>query len=628
MRVVGVPVERKPRLTGGFRQWPGRPFIWPTEAIWENGAWNVEWRLDTTCVRLADWMTERGPFGRVPWSQAFMALSSFLELICALHEKGHGLTILDPRRLALRPCRANCSMVVALMTEDPPRLGATPRDFVAYAGFVPPEVTVAGEITAASDVMLGGAFAICLLTGRLGFASAGELEFIAHNVRAAARDLPPQVHPWLGRSCAVERERRFANPRQQLEALTRIVDRIHSREAVQTAPLRIGAGAARACGVGKLRWEDDFRLDDEVNEDRCYYGLHDDVALGLVADGVSRSHIGSGALAAEIVRITVKQAWESGQITCTEDATAVLAAAHTAISETVLKLPHRESELKVKWKAREPAAHVTVRWIDSMRAKLNNLKDKARRRTRQPVRELWIRQRRTVTDFFTHRAVPTSCRALRLFVSNVENHCRRAVRRRCEKDQVTRRRIGQEVGGFDSQHDAVMASTAVLCFVTSGVVTIMSCGDSRAYLWCPDDGLMLLTADGNVANAELAGEVSSSQDGSRVLVEFLGGRYPPPNGQQLDPPLLRTHSVRLLPGDLVLLATDGLTDYLDGESALGPWSSERALGSLLAQAADRSMTAKAIAEMLVAEANRAGGGDNVAVVVMKAYPVTDQVIVA
>jgi protein phosphatase len=123
-------------------------------------------------------------------------------------------------------------------------------------------------------------------------------------------------------------------------------------------------------------------------------------------------------------------------------------------------------------------------------------------------------------------------------------------------------------------------------------------GDSRAYLWS-GGVLRQLTHDhtwvqAQVAAGRLSPALARTHDYAHVLTRVLIG-----NAREV-PDLVHGP---LVPGDLLLLATDGLTGMLDDD----------ALAELLAQ----PLPLDEIADELIARANAAGGVDNATAVVIR-----------
>jgi PPM family protein phosphatase len=146
---------------------------------------------------------------------------------------------------------------------------------------------------------------------------------------------------------------------------------------------------------------------------------------------------------------------------------------------------------------------------------------------------------------------------------------------------------------------AGMGTTLTMAFASGRRLFVIHAGDSRCYLF-RGGSLERLTQDHTVA-AELArrGEISPREALSHpfrhVVTNVLGGGHV---GVRVD-----VRRVGLEAGDAVLLCSDGLTDMLGGER----------IAAVLAGEPDP----EAACGRLVAEANEAGGRDNVTAVVAR-----------
>jgi protein phosphatase len=146
-----------------------------------------------------------------------------------------------------------------------------------------------------------------------------------------------------------------------------------------------------------------------------------------------------------------------------------------------------------------------------------------------------------------------------------------------------------------------MGTTCTAAIILPGRLVIGQVGDSRAYL-LRDGHLRALTRDQSLASQLFeAGVLDSEQARTsphrNVLLQALGGRTP------LEPAITE---VDLRAGDRLLLCSDGLH---------GPVTNER-IAEIVGTTRDLTTAAKA----LIAEALRAGGPDNVTVLVADCSP--------
>jgi protein phosphatase len=144
-----------------------------------------------------------------------------------------------------------------------------------------------------------------------------------------------------------------------------------------------------------------------------------------------------------------------------------------------------------------------------------------------------------------------------------------------------------------------MGTTLTLAFVADGRAFVAHAGDSRCYLYS-DRRLHQVTRDhtmtadmaeaGLIPPADLPGH-----PWRHVVTNLLGGHEPGVRAE--------VHRLELLPGDVLLLCSDGLTDMVPDEA--------------VAAALEEEPDPRAACERLVAEANRGGGKDNITVVVAR-----------
>lgn len=163
---------------------------------------------------------------------------------------------------------------------------------------------------------------------------------------------------------------------------------------------------------------------------------------------------------------------------------------------------------------------------------------------------------------------------------------------------------------FYAQADAAVHTRAASHPVLKGMTTALTAaysagadlfiahvGHSRAYLFC-DGQLSRLTRDDTIAqhlaDAKRPAAVERrGQDLRHILTDAVGA----PGGH----PLVEVERFRLLDGDTVMLCTNGLTDMIDDAT--------------IAEVLAHRRTPDDQCAMLIELANRAGGGDNITVVI-------------
>lgn len=176
-------------------------------------------------------------------------------------------------------------------------------------------------------------------------------------------------------------------------------------------------------------------------------------------------------------------------------------------------------------------------------------------------------------------------------------------------DPATASQIFERAEWFYSQADAAVhtraASSPVLKGMTTALTAIISAGDdlfvshvghSRAYLF-RDGELTLLTRDHTIErhladHHRPASVERRAQDLRHILTDAIGA-----SGAR---PLIEVERFKLRNGDCVLLCTNGLTDMVD----------DARIAEVLALRRDPGEQCALLIDM----ANRAGGGDNITVI--------------
>jgi PPM family protein phosphatase len=147
---------------------------------------------------------------------------------------------------------------------------------------------------------------------------------------------------------------------------------------------------------------------------------------------------------------------------------------------------------------------------------------------------------------------------------------------------------------------AGMGTTLTAVYVGEDEVAIAHVGDSRAYC-LRDEELLRLTDDHSLVDelireGRLTPEEAEEHPQRSIITRALG----PEETVEVD-----TRSFRARPGDLYLLCSDGLTSMV-GEARLA----ELLRGNAHTRLRD-------VGEALIAEANRAGGRDNITVILVR-----------
>ncbi len=152
----------------------------------------------------------------------------------------------------------------------------------------------------------------------------------------------------------------------------------------------------------------------------------------------------------------------------------------------------------------------------------------------------------------------------------------------------------------ENAEQAGMGTTLTAVYVGEEEVTIAHVGDSRAY--CLRDGELLRLTDDHslvdelIREGRLTPEEAEEHPQRSIITRALG----PEETVEVD-----TRSFRGRPGDVYLLCSDGLTSMVP----------EARLAEILVQHARARL--RDLGEALIAEANRAGGRDNITVILLR-----------
>ena len=153
-----------------------------------------------------------------------------------------------------------------------------------------------------------------------------------------------------------------------------------------------------------------------------------------------------------------------------------------------------------------------------------------------------------------------------------------------------------------------MGTTAVIAVLLGNTCHLASLGDSRAYLVTPA-GAALLTADQNVRAEWLEawqhGTPAERIGEGHALVRYAG--HFSETGESL-PCKPEYRSFKVLPGEALVLCTDGFTDYASDDPA--------ETARFLEEAAREPDVGRAVRD-LVDRANARGGGDNITIVMAR-----------
>jgi protein phosphatase len=185
------------------------------------------------------------------------------------------------------------------------------------------------------------------------------------------------------------------------------------------------------------------------------------------------------------------------------------------------------------------------------------------------------------------------------------------------------KRIASEVNArcapLANEPNQVMSATMVASYIVRGEATIGNLGDSRAYL-VRDNVIEQISIDHDRCTDALRmgltfKEAQQVQMGS-ALTRVVGRVIIDEDGSsRSDPFEPETFRLRLMPGDRLVLCSDGVADFAAGAGASTGEADAKILEALL----EHEDPARAAYELVVL-ANRAGGYDNISCVVIAAHP--------
>lgn len=152
---------------------------------------------------------------------------------------------------------------------------------------------------------------------------------------------------------------------------------------------------------------------------------------------------------------------------------------------------------------------------------------------------------------------------------------------------------------------AVPRSTRPQRFTTPPSLFLANVGDSRCYRW-RGGTLSQLSMDHSFVDAQLrAGQITPEEAASSPMRNFITRAIGP--ADHIEPDI---DSVRAEPGDVYLLASDGLTRELDNDAIAAVLERDLGTEPLTQQRLDDA------AHALIAAANEQGGRDNITVLLL------------
>jgi serine/threonine protein phosphatase PrpC len=179
--------------------------------------------------------------------------------------------------------------------------------------------------------------------------------------------------------------------------------------------------------------------------------------------------------------------------------------------------------------------------------------------------------------------------------------------------------VNAKYAPLPQEPNQVMSATMVAAFVVDGEATLGNLGDSRAYL--VRDGIIEQISIDHDRTTDALRLGLSFREAAHVhmgsaLTRVVGRVVIDDDGScRADPFEPELFQVRLLPGDRLVLCSDGVADFVAGPGVAHDLQDETIKRTVL----DHEDPARAAFELVVL-ANRAGGFDNISCIVIAVHP--------
>jgi serine/threonine protein phosphatase PrpC len=490
--------------------------------------------------------------------------------------------------------------------------GAVPvQSHPVILGFSPPEFfgRAQGALDGRADIFGVGMLLYYLIAGAAPPTGALTRHVPSVGIRAFRYELAPGLHSFFERCIAPEPKDRFATIAEARESLEAALDYVAARTVTEPVPARSPVSTFTAVdrhiGINKGRRT-------PINQDAVFLGTDPraETTLIAVADGVSTASYGSGDVASRLLVEAAARFWmtwrtrtdtvhDEPPMPALDDAPTASEDDMDAASplmrisgepESLDGMSRREREDEA---ADEPPS-VDLETTSEVSPIPRETPERVEETPLSPVSRVSLVGERTA-------AHDVDTRAAQILDDIID-----------DANTAISTWINKRHHPFDGPAHEVMGTTALLAWLEADQITIASLGDSRAYL-LRDNCLECLTRDHNLATMRIiegfpADECLALPQGM-ALARCLG-TFDVVEGTLMavkpEPDLM---TFRLLPGDVILLTTDGLVDFA------GPTeqAAERNIKSVLLR---EEIPALAALRLMVM-ANEGGGEDNIGVAVIR-----------
>jgi len=385
-------------------------------------------------------------------------------------------------------------------------------------------------------------------------------------VRAYRFEIPPGLQPFVDGCCAPRPVDRYATVAAARTALLEALDIAHRRSIDRVQPsesqgrkVSLYAAVDRHIGIGKGRRN-------PINQDAVFLG-HDPVrgiSLIAVADGVSTSSFGSGDIASAFLVDSTAKAWEGRHLLKRGEGDGHKTMPDKKVPDLMLADLEESEPADESANGGTTQGRVALSGSRSNSPVLNTAPAKLLKRILQDANS-------SVSDYINKRYAP-----------------------------------------FSGMVHEVMGTTALLAYFDDDIVTLASLGDSRIYL-LRDKKMELLTRDHNLSTLHII-EGFSADDAlslphGKALARCLGTFHVREGHLVSVAPEPDLCTFRVLPGDTLLITSDGLVDFAGPTEA----AAEATIRDVLLQEEIPSLACL----RLILTANEGGGEDNIGVAVIR-----------
>lgn len=182
------------------------------------------------------------------------------------------------------------------------------------------------------------------------------------------------------------------------------------------------------------------------------------------------------------------------------------------------------------------------------------------------------------------------------------------------KEHIMNEYIIDDIDEIESSD--IMGTTLTGVFINNNEVYSVSIGDSRTYIYS-NKGLSLVHFDDNILNYTLKEKKLSWDeiygcDDKYLITRNVG------NISQDPEEIIKLRKFNLLDDEILILCSDGITDYINQiEYRNDEWNIDTKLAEIINSERNGMNSLDKISRILINEANKNGGGDNMSIIMIK-----------